>query len=410
MDRVVPGVLKRLFWGRGGWCLMKIFLSVGEPSGDLHGANLAKHLEKRLPGVKISGFGGPKMRAAGVEQLYPLSEHAVIGFLNVAMQYPFFVKRVKQAAAWMDKEKPDAVVLIDFPGMNWHIARKATERGIPVFYFVPPQLWAWAGWRVEKMKRWVVEALTNFPFEDKWFRSKGMPSTLVGHPYFDELDHQKLDMEVVRKIQDSGTTIIGMLPGSRGGELSHNVPTMLQTAEILLAKHPGVRFHFACYKAKQADWVRAKIAEKPRWASLPIEIHSGNTPEVIEASRFLIAVSGSVSLEFLWRTKPFVTIYQTTWFNMQMVKLLKKCQFISLINLLSEKEVLPEFMDYKCQSQSLARVCLSWLGEPAKIDELREKLTVLRAKWAIPGACERAANHLVDRIQNQVSLFPIPLN
>ncbi|RLT18774.1 MAG: lipid-A-disaccharide synthase [Planctomycetota bacterium] len=389
---------------------MKIFLSVGEPSGDLHGANLAKHLEKRLPGVKISGFGGPKMRAAGVEQLYPLSEHAVIGFLNVAMQYPFFVKRVKQAAAWMDKEKPDAVVLIDFPGMNWHIARKATERGIPVFYFVPPQLWAWAGWRVEKMKRWVVEALTNFPFEDKWFRSKGMPSTLVGHPYFDELDHQKLDMEVVRKIQDSGTTIIGMLPGSRGGELSHNVPTMLQTAEILVAKHPGVRFHFACYKAKQADWVRAKIAEKPRWASLPIEIHSGNTPEVIEASRFLIAVSGSVSLEFLWRTKPFVTIYQTTWFNMQLVKLLKKCQFISLINLLSEKEVLPEFMDYKCQSQSLARVCLSWLGEPAKIDELREKLTVLRAKWAIPGACERAANHLVDRIQNQVSLFPIPLN
>ena len=389
---------------------MKIFLSVGEPSGDLHGANLAKHLEKRLPGVKISGFGGPKMRAAGVEQLYPLSEHAVIGFLNVAMQYPFFVKRVKQAAAWMDKEKPDAVVLIDFPGMNWHIARKATERGIPVFYFVPPQLWAWAGWRVEKMKRWVVEALTNFPFEDKWFRSKGMPSTLVGHPYFDELDHQKLDMEVVRKIQDSGTTIIGMLPGSRGGELSHNVPTMLQTAEILVAKHPGVRFHFACYKAKQADWVRAKIAEKTRWASLPIEIHSGNTPEVIEASRFLIAVSGSVSLEFLWRTKPFVTIYQTTWFNMQLVKLLKKCQFISLINLLSEKEVLPEFMDYKCQSQSLARVCLSWLGEPAKIDELREKLTVLRAKWAIPGACERAANHLVDRIQNQVSLFPIPLN
>lgn len=389
---------------------MKIFLSVGEPSGDLHGANLAKHLEKRLPGVKISGFGGPKMRAAGVEQLYPLSEHAVIGFLNVAMQYPFFVKRVQQAAAWMDKEKPDAVVLIDFPGMNWHIARKATERGIPVFYFVPPQLWAWAGWRVEKMKRWVVEALTNFPFEDKWFRSKGMPSTLVGHPYFDELDHQKLDMEVVRKIQDSGTTIIGMLPGSRGGELSHNVPTMLQTAEILVAKHPGVRFHFACYKAKQADWVRAKIAEKTRWASLPIEIHSGNTPEVIEASRFLIAVSGSVSLEFLWRTKPFVTIYQTTWFNMQLVKLLKKCQFISLINLLSEKEVLPEFMDYKCQSQSLARVCLSWLGEPAKIDELREKLTVLRAKWAIPGACERAANHLVDRIQNQVSLFPIPLN
>lgn len=388
---------------------MKIFLSVGEPSGDLHGANLAKQLEKRLPGVKISGFGGPKMLAAGVEQLYPLSEHAVIGFLNVAMQYPFFVKRVKQAAAWMDKEKPDAVVLIDFPGMNWHIARKATERGIPVFYFVPPQLWAWAGWRVEKMKRWVVEALTNFPFEDKWFRSKGMPSTLVGHPYFDELDHQKLDMEVVRKIQDSGTTIIGMLPGSRGGELFHNVPTMLQTAEILVAKHPGVRFHFACYKAKQADWVRAKIAENPRWSRLPIEIHAGNTPEVIEASRFLIAVSGSVSLEFLWRTKPFVTVYQTNWFNIQLVRLLKKCQFISLINLLSEEEVLPEFMDYKCQSQSLAGVCLSWLGEPAKIDELREKLTVLRAKWAIPGACERAANHLVDRIQNQVSLLPIPL-
>ncbi len=387
---------------------MKIFLSVGEPSGDIHGANLAKHLGQLLPGAKIAGFGGPKMREAGVDQLYPLSEHAVIGFLNVAMQYPFFVKRVNQAAEWMDREKPDAVVLIDFPGMNWHIAKKATERGIPVFYFVPPQLWAWAGWRVEKMKRWVKEAFTNFPFEDKWFRSKGMPSTLVGHPYFDELNDQILDMEVVGKIRESGTTIIGLLPGSRGGELTQNVPTMLKTAEILAGKYPEIRFHFACYKAKQADWVRAKIAENRNWANLPIEIHSGKTPEVIEASQFLIAVSGSVSLEFLWRTKPCVTVYQTTWFNMQLVKLMKKCPFISLINLLSEEEILPEFMDYKCQSQSVAKVCLDWLAEPQKVDKLREKLDLLRAKWAIPGACERAAHLLVQRLQNPGLATPQP--
>lgn len=380
---------------------MKIFLSVGEPSGDLHGANLAKHLMALVPGIRIGGFGGKKMREAGIEQIYPLAEHAAIGFIKVALQYRFYLARVNEAADWMDREKPDAVVLVDFPGMNWHVAHKAADRGIPVYYFVPPQLWAWAGWRVKKMKRWVNEAFTNFPFEDKWYQDRGMPTTLVGHPYFDELAEERLDPGTLSAIQAGGGIIVGMLPGSRGQELANNVPAMLQTAEILFEQYPEVRFHFACYKPKQADWVRAKIAQNPKWARLPVEIHSGKTPEVIEASRFMVAVSGSVSLELLWRTKPCVTVYHGSWFYMQLARILKKCKYISLVNLLAEEEVFPEFVHHKCQGKNMAKVCLDWLAHPEKIDALQQKLALLRRKWAIPGATARAAKLLVDRIINR---------
>jgi len=377
---------------------MKIFISAGEPSGDIHGCNLAASLQKMHPGIEISGFGGPKMRSAGVDLLYPLAEHAVIGFIQVARMYGFFVERVKQAADWFEAEKPDAVVLIDYPGMNWWVARRATERGIPVYYFVPPQIWAWGGWRVGKMKRYVNEAFANFPFENDWYSERGMPNTWVGHPYFDELAGQQIDQPFVEAIRGSGKTVIGMLPGSRTQELENNVPSMLRAACRLNKQHPGLEFHFACLKEKQKVWVTQKIASKPEWAALPVTVHAGKTPEIIEVSRFCIAVSGSVSLELLWRKKPCVTIYHAAWFYIQLAKVLKRCRYASLVNLLAGKELSPEFVHYRCRSRQIARVCHQWLKEPETLNKVVEELTDLRETWAIPGACERAARLLLERV------------
>lgn len=378
---------------------MKIFISVGEPSGDIHGSNLAKYLRSVHPDIQIAGFGGAKMREAGVELLYPLAEHAVIGFIQVARMYGFFVERVKQAADWMESEKPDAVVMIDFPGMNWWVARRAAERGIPVYYFVPPQIWAWGGWRVKKMKRYVNEAFTNFPFESDWYSERGMPNTWVGHPYFDELSEQRLDEPFVAQLKASGKKIIGMLPGSRTQELENNVPAMLQAAVRLHQSHPEIVFHFACLREKQKNWVQKKIATRQDWQLLPITMHFGKTPEVIEASEFCIAVSGSVSLELLWRKKPCVTIYHAAWFLYQLSKVLKKCPFISLINLLAQREVTPEFVHYRSRSRQIANVCQEWLDHPESLQKVVVELTQLKENWAIPGACERAGKLLLDRIQ-----------
>jgi lipid-A-disaccharide synthase len=153
---------------------MRIFFSVGEPSGDIHGANLIRALQRLRPDVDCVGFGGDRMQAAGCRLVYPLCQHAIMGVTRVVAEATTFVKLIGQAGRCFRERRPDAVVLIDYPGFNWWIARKAHAQGIPVFYFVPPQLWAWAGWRVNKMRRYVDHVLCSLPFEEAWYRERSV--------------------------------------------------------------------------------------------------------------------------------------------------------------------------------------------------------------------------------------------
>src|SRR5436190_2358766 len=178
---------------------MRIFLSVGEPSGDLHGANLVRELKQLRPDVECVGFGGERMEAAGCRLLYPLCRLAVMWFARVLANAPLFLKLLSQADRFFRLHRPDAVVLIDYPGFNWWLARRAHFHGIPVFYFVPPQLWGWAGWRVRKMRRFVDRVLCTLPFEEEWYRQRGCAAEYVGHPNFDELPRQRLDRSFVAR-------------------------------------------------------------------------------------------------------------------------------------------------------------------------------------------------------------------
>src|SRR6476660_9768645 len=174
--------------------VMRIFFSVGEPSGDVHGANLIRSLQAIEPSLECVGFGGDLMAAAGCDHLFPLCNHAVMGFSSVLAALPQFMGLISQADRYFRHQRPDAVVLIDYPGFNWWIARRAHYHGIPVFYFVPPQLWGWAGWRVEKVRKWVDHVLCSLPFEEQWYHDRGITGArYVGHPFFDELPRQRLD-------------------------------------------------------------------------------------------------------------------------------------------------------------------------------------------------------------------------
>src|SRR5438132_10038063 len=183
---------------------MRIFISAGEPSGDLHGANLIRALRSRAPEVECVGFGGEQMATAGCELLYPLCRLAVMWFARVLANAPTFLQLLSRADRFFGHHRPDAVVLIDYPGFHWWLARRAHSHGIPVFYFVPPQLWGWGGWRVEKMRRWVDNVLCALPFEETWYRERGVRAHYIGHPYFDELPRQRLDTDFVRQQQMAG--------------------------------------------------------------------------------------------------------------------------------------------------------------------------------------------------------------
>jgi lipid-A-disaccharide synthase len=374
---------------------MRIFISAGEPSGDLHGSNLVRALQERQPGVECIGFGGERMEAAGCRLLYPLTRLAVMWFLRVLANAPTFLKLLSQADRYFRHHRPDAVVLIDYPGFNWWIARRAHFHGIPVFYFVPPQLWAWAGWRVKKMQRWVDRVLCSLPFEPEWYRQRGVDAEYVGHPYYDELIHQQFDSEFVGQQRAKPGEIIGILPGSRNQELTNNLSTLIRAAGRVHAARPDVRFLVACFTAAQRD----RVAEKIRDKSLPMEVHVGRTPEIIQLSRMCMAVSGSVGLELLYQGKPTVVLYRISPLDMRICRLFKTAPYISLVNLLAGEEVFPEFLTDKCESQAMSSHFLHWLEDESAYSATVGKLEALRARVAQPGACERAAAVVLDSLK-----------
>ena len=180
---------------------MHVFISTGEPSGDLHGGNLIRALRQRDPSLSAVGYGGPHMKSAGCDVLFPLTDLALMWFLRVGLNLHRFVALIRKANRYFREKKPDAVIVIDFPGFNWWIARRAHAHGIPVFYFVPPQLWAWAPWRISKMRKWVDHVLCSLPFEAEWYENRGVRATYVGHPFYDEIEGRVLDHDFIQEHQ-----------------------------------------------------------------------------------------------------------------------------------------------------------------------------------------------------------------
>ncbi|HQR08560.1 MAG TPA: lipid-A-disaccharide synthase [Gemmatales bacterium] len=380
---------------------MRIFISAGEPSGDLHGSNFAAALRAAVPNVQIDGFGGPRLVAEGQAQLYPLAEHAVMGISRVIVALPQFYRLFHQAVKHLETHRPDALVLVDYPGFHWHMAKAAHQRGIPVYWFVPPQIWAWATHRVKRMRKWVDHVFCNLPFETTWYQERGVTCSFIGHPYFDALSKQVLDPTFLAEQRSRPGRIVALLPGSRTHEVHDNMPMMLRSAQLIQKAEPGVRFLVAGFKAQQADWIHEQLKKYPE---LPIEVHLGRTPEIIHLGEVCLAVSGSVSLELLNATIPTVTVYKVSKMLFPLVKIFKHARYISLINLLAEKELTPEFLVNKDASASMAPLMINWLkDEPSRqatIDQMQQvKQGVARA-----GACQRAVEHLLELLQSKQKL------
>jgi lipid-A-disaccharide synthase len=332
------------------------------------------------------------MQAAGCRLLYPLCRLAVMWFLRALANVPTFLDLWVRADRFFRDHRPDAVVLIDYPGFNWWVARRARALGIPVFYFVPPQLWAWAGWRVRKMRRWVDHVLCNLPFEEHWYRARGVTAHYVGHPYFDELGEQRLDQAFLASHQDRTRPVIGLLPGSRAQEVTRNLSTIFRAAERVHAARPDVRFLIACFKEEHRLTVEAALRGK----SLPVTICVGRTPEIISLSYACIAVSGSVGLELLYHNTPAAVVYRIGRLDLWLARLFKTSPYISLVNLLAEKELFPEFLTDRNEAEAIADWILTWLNDSAAYAALRSELAALRGRVAVPGACERTAMHLLE--------------
>lgn len=385
---------------------MKIFFSVGEPSGDQHAAHLIEELHRHRPDIECIGYGGPEMEKAGCRVMFPLTDYAVMGIVKVLPLIWKFLRVAFRANKIFREEKPDVVVLVDFPGFNWWIARFARDAGIKVVYYMPPQLWAWAPWRLKRVHRNVDCVLSGLNFETDWYRENGVDCQFVGHPFFDEVAQKKLDAEFIEQAKTNSPQVLGVLPGSRGQEVSRNWPVMIDVLKQIHAEHPDCRFYVANYKEKQRVFCEEMLQQDDEAKQLPIEFHVGKTPEIIELADVCLMVSGSVSLEMMARKTPAVIQYRTGMTMLLAARQVLTCPSMTLPNLIAGWELYREYAFCGRDELYVRRIAgeLNHLlsSESARQSAIAE-MESLCEKVAQPGATGRAARTILELLPLETS-------
>ena len=394
---------------------MRVFLSAGEPSGDHHAALLARALRERCPDVECVGLGGPQMAAEGVELVADMTKLAVMWFLRVILSIHRFVDLARRAERSFLDHRPAVCVLVDFPGFHWWLAWRAKRHGIPVVFYCPPQIWAWASWRKEKMRRLVDHVLAPLPFEHEWFTAEGIASTLVGHPFFDEAaqpnPHPHPHPRATERHAPSGREpLVLLLPGSRGQEISANLPSLLRGGERVARRVPGARFVVAVLHDRHAEVVREMIASAGGSA---VEVVAGKTRSLMAEASCAMAVSGSVSLELLAARLPAVIIYRIGGFAYIVQSWFRHARFITLVNLMAVPDpilpvrgvfspptvvppadpdaIYPEYLAVGDPADRAAEHVVTWLTDAAARQSVVERLDEVAARVARSGSASRAA-------------------
>lgn len=391
-----------------------LFFSVGEPSGDQHAARLIRQLSQQISvsgsaapkdqQLICRGFGGPAMQRSGCQLDLDLTQHAVVGLLEVLPKLREFFRFADQAEQTFATGTIDGVVLVDFPGFNWHIAKRAKKYGIPVYYYCPPQLWAWGAWRVGKMRRTVDHVLTVLPMETDFFEQHGIQVHHVGHPFFDAVANQELDAQALSQmLPREDHRLVAVLPGSRDHEVARNFPLMLETIRRLdAAGHidPTTRFAVAAYRDRHCLWCQRELTESDR--QLPIDFYVDRTSEVIETAHCAMMVSGSVSLELLARGTPAAVVYRVGRVLHTVGKRVLKVDSVTLPNLMAKRKLFPEFVsvgDEEPAIDFLTETTRAMLTDVFYHNRLKKDLEKLRQQYGMPGAAERAANFLRNTLE-----------
>ena len=356
----------------------RLFVSAGEASGDLHTANLLKELKTLVP-AELEGFGGKRMADAGVEILFDLPSMALIGFVEVAKHLPTVWRLFREARARWEANRPDAILLTDFPGMHLRLAKAAAALGIPVIYYISPQLWAWHESRVEQVRETVRRMMVILPFEVDFYARHGIEAAYVGHPL---LDHIPQSAETAAP---SGDVRIGLLPGSRMGEIKRMLPVMLRTAEALRERHPG--WFYTLPLASTLDEDALRPCAPPPW----LEVVRDEDYSVRRQLTLAWTASGTATVENAILGVPTAILYKTHPLNIFLARRLIRIPYIGLANLIAGQGVCPEFIQEQCRPDALAGWTEEFLQNPARQKLMKNNLAVIREHLGSPGASRNAA-------------------
>lgn len=330
---------------------VRIFISAGEASGDAYGARLMEALGERVSGTEFFGCAGDRMRAAGCRTLADARQIAMVGLLEVIPGLWRAWKGLRGLRRAIDRERPRLALLIDFPDFNLRLAKHLKRAGIPVVYFVAPQVWAWRMWRLRTIRRTVDRLLCIFPFEERFFRKAGVAAEFIGHPLVGKVRPNLSSEEFRRRNSlpaDAG--LIALLPGSREREILLNLPPMLEAARLLAAARKCV-FVLPVATTVGADWLRGLVSS----AGLPVTLVKDSAYDAMAHSQAAIVASGTAATEAALLRTPMVIVYRVSGLSWLLGHWLVHVPFYSMVNLVAGRQVVPEFIQKQFQPQAVAR-------------------------------------------------------
>ncbi|MCU1343472.1 MAG: Lipid-A-disaccharide synthase [Candidatus Acidoferrum typicum] len=372
----------------------QILISAGEASGDMYAAHLATALRARTD-VHLYGMGGPRMREAGVELVADCAEVSLVGIVEIAKKLPALNRVWKRLIGESRQRKPRFAILTDFPGFHLRLARALKRQGIQNIYFVCPQFWAWRPWRANLVRRRFVRGLCIFPFEQDWYRERGVTADFIGHPLVGNVAAKRSRAEFAAAFElDAAKPIVVLLPGSRAGEIAHHMPPLMQSCHLIARDHP-VQFVLALAPGMSKSQMAPYLTPDTR-----IRVVEDATYDALGAADVAVVSSGTATVEAALMDTPMIVVYRLAPVTAAIARWLVRTPMFAMVNLIAGKRVVPELVQNDFTPVRVANEVIWLLDSEEARSEMRRGLASVRERLGPPGAIERAADIIVEMLAN----------
>ncbi|AZR73948.1 lipid-A-disaccharide synthase [Anoxybacter fermentans] len=382
--------------------MFKIMVVAGEVSGDMQAARVIRVLKKKRSDLSFIGMGGKEMLKEGVKILFDPTQLSTIGFVEALKHLRKFYQLLDMLSRVIDEEKPDLLFLVDYSGFNMKMAKIGQKKGVPVVNYFSPSAWVWGEWRAYKMAKWGAKIAAVFPMEVDVYKKAGADVTFVGHPLLDFVS-PTMSSEEFRNFLGLKETdpIIGLLPGSRKGEILSLLPPMIEAARLIHKRMPQIRFVLPLASPVFKDLVTSIIKDAAN--ELPLYLTIGHAYEVMDNAELILCASGTATLEAACLKVPMIIAYKTSLSTYFLGKLLAKVKFVGLPNIIAGKEIVPEFLQRNVTGENLARAAFEILENRAKKEEIEDELAKVRTALGAKGAVERVADLILRTLEENTA-------
>jgi lipid-A-disaccharide synthase len=373
--------------------MRRVLIIAGEASGDLHGSTLMHQMKLGIPDIDFKGIGGSLMIGQGLDAIRHIREMNFMGIIEVIRHLPHIHRTIKSLESLMDKWKPQLAILIDYPGFNLKLAPLIKKRGIPLMYYISPQLWAWHSSRVNMIRKYVDRMVVLFDFEKDFYHKRGIEVDFVGHPLLDSVNPAESRETFRKSVGAVSTPLIGFLPGSRIQEIDHILPVMAASLAVIQKKIGRVTAVLGCAPDIESNKYTPFIQGT---GIIPV---FGKTYDIMFHSDALAVTSGTATLEAGISGTPMVIVYRTSPLNYHIGKLLIKVPNIGLINIVAGSRIVPELCQDEVTPEAIAEYLINFITNEKSRDSIIQNLNSAKNKLGLSGATERAASIAIEMIQ-----------